>query len=239
MAKNGSFTLHSYYKLYDSLHELVTVHKAEFQMTSPSTITLTVASESVCFDETLKRFIVKLLLPVHAAHKVPLKDVANDKKFHCIYRFRCIICARHGNEFVYVGQSKNFKPRFESHTGQMLRDWVKSEERSTLSIGNPLAKSTPRKSSSTVFDHPVEFHPDLVESEDDVKFRDILEVDIVHRFSEISKDKTEKTIRSNWETFSQWLFKSTENETENETENFTENLTENVTEKATDDGPEC
>jgi hypothetical protein len=85
----------------------------------------------------------------------------------------------------------------------------------------------------------VEFHPDLVESEDDVKFRDILEVDIVHRFSEISKDKTEKTIRSNWETFSQWLFKSTENETENETENLTENLTENVTEKATDDGPEC
>jgi hypothetical protein len=222
MAKNGSFTLHSYYKLYDSLHELVTVHKAEFQMTSPSTITLTVASESVCFDETLKRFIVKLLLPVHAAHKVPLKDVANDKKFHCIYRFRCIICARHGNEFVYVGQSKNFKPRFETHTGQMLRDWVKSEERSTLSIGIPLAKSTPRKSSSTVFDHPGHCHPDVV-----VKFSEILEVDIVHRFIEINKDKT---IRKNWETFSQWLFKSIEYDDDDDDDDETENITKNVTE---------
>jgi hypothetical protein len=203
--KNGSFTLPSYFQFFDGLHELVTVHKATIGNTSPSSITLTVASASVCFDETLKRFITNLLLPIHATNKVPLEEVANDKKFHCIYRFRCTVCARQGKEFNSVGRSKNFKPRFESHTGKTLRDWMDREERmSALQKGN-LLKGFARKTSSALYDHPAHSHPDVA------KFSDVLEVDVVHRFSDSDKDKT---IRSSWELFNQWLFKSTENETD-------------------------
>jgi hypothetical protein len=203
--KNGSFILPSYFQFFDSLHELVTVHKATIGNTSPSSITLTVASASVCFDETLKRFITNLLLPIHATNKVPLEEVANDKKFHCIYRFRCTVCARQGKEFNSVGRSKNFKPRFESHTGKTLRDWMDREERmSALQKGN-LLKGFARKTSSALYDHPSHSHPDVA------KFSDVLEMDVVHRFSDSDKDKT---IRSSWELFNQWLFKSTENETD-------------------------
>ena len=198
--QNGSFTLPSYFQLVDSLHELVIVHKATFDNTTspPGSITLTVASaEPVCFDDNLKRFIVNLLLPIHATNKVPLKvDV---KKFRCIYRFRCVTCVHQGKEFNDVGQSKNFKPRFETHTGKTLREWMDREERmSALQKGN-LIKGFARKSSLTLFQHPMRNHPDVA------KFSDVLEIDIVHRFTDIEKDKV---IRTNWEIFNQWLFKS-------------------------------
>jgi hypothetical protein len=80
----------------------------------------------------------------------------------------------------------------------------REERMSALQKGN-LIKGFARKTSSVLFEHPAHNHPDVA------KFCDVLEVDIVHRFTEIEKDKI---IRSNWEIFNQWLYKSTEGETD-------------------------
>lgn len=199
VGRGSPFILSSYFLMIDLIHVLITLHGAVFVKSKAPAIELKVPpiQTSIIFSCNERNYFRELFFPIYTIMKVPLEE---SNQLCCIYRFHCIECERQeNNEFNYVGQSRNFKPYCESHTGHLLSAWVDNENKvAAHEDGVPVPEHV---ASSLLDEHPVQVHSKKH------KFSEIYEVDIVYNLQENFTNTTSR-VRHSWEVYYQWLFKA-------------------------------